>query len=98
MAFETITFTTPPNWGQYVTGVGTLEYYYRTILGKVVYTTLLANKISYVENENAFKWASESVNASAFNSRGDTQQGQRTSSTPATMAVIPNALPGGYTP
>lgn len=94
----------PPNWGAYVTGVDTIQWYYLTEADEAATAEyFFAQKISNPQNENAFRAeivANPTVTnpgvgqITGGNFRGDSASGVKV----AGQAFIPNSLPGGYTP
>ena len=95
----------PPNWGAYVTGVDTIQWYYLTEADEAATAEyFFAQKISNPQNENAFLAAVVSNDGATTPGigqitgqpalTGDTTLGTKT----AGKAFIPNSLPGGYTP
>ncbi len=97
----------PPNWGAYVAGMDTIQYYY-LIESSTADTEdyFFDQKISNYVQENIFKAAVVAVppvggtyvsgvgHITGGNFRGDSTEGVQV----AGKAFIPNALPGGYTP
>lgn len=95
----------PPNWGAYVAGVDTIQWYYLTEADEAATATyFFSQKVTNFEERNKFLAAVVDapggptlpgvgqITGGEF--RGDSTQGTKT----AGVAFIPNSLPGGYTP
>jgi hypothetical protein len=99
----------PPNWGAYVAGVDTIQWYYLTEADEAATAQYyFAQKISNPQNENAFLAAVVANNGATTPGIGQITGGQKTGDTTlggantvatrGAKANIPNSLPGGYTP
>ena len=89
---------TLPNWGQYVAGEDTLQYYYQIQQDTVTQEALFAQKVSAPTAQSEFLADVLETITSANLTGVTTSGGANTVATRDGVANIPNSLPGGYTP